>query len=238
MGGGNPRELTCELRLNISLQVFRLQGDIFFPDEIGVEVEFLNEAGDVVEEAFEGEQGEESAAATAAIVDDYAGDSTSGLGRCGEQRRRRVVPRPWSSPSLLSPRDLLVAPPGFVLLSADYSQVEMRLLAHYSNDQDLINAFKEEAPVAAAAGGGYEMMQSPLASSPLGATSGAGEDFFCRLARQWRLIPTGETVKDADRAAAKEMCYGIIYGAGETKLLAECYAAACTFDYTNISHSS
>jgi DNA polymerase-1 len=36
-----------------------------------------------------------------------------------------------------------VAEKGYVLLSADYSQVELRLFAHYSGDEALINAFEQ-----------------------------------------------------------------------------------------------
>ncbi len=39
-------------------------------------------------------------------------------------------------------RKLFVASPGNVLLGADYSQVELRILAHLSKTQDLIDAFK------------------------------------------------------------------------------------------------
>lgn len=38
-------------------------------------------------------------------------------------------------------RRAFVAPPGHVLISADYSQIELRLLAHLSRDQALIDAF-------------------------------------------------------------------------------------------------
>jgi len=39
-------------------------------------------------------------------------------------------------------RSVFVAPPGHVILSADYSQVELRLLAHLSGDAKLIEAFR------------------------------------------------------------------------------------------------
>ena len=39
-------------------------------------------------------------------------------------------------------RKMIVASPDCVLLSADYSQIELRLLAHYSEDDALIEAFK------------------------------------------------------------------------------------------------
>jgi DNA polymerase-1 len=39
-------------------------------------------------------------------------------------------------------RKAFVAAPGHVLLSADYSQVELRILAHYSGDEHLVEAFQ------------------------------------------------------------------------------------------------
>jgi len=39
-------------------------------------------------------------------------------------------------------RGAFVAPPGAVLISADYSQIELRVLAHLSGDESLIAAFK------------------------------------------------------------------------------------------------
>ena len=40
-------------------------------------------------------------------------------------------------------RKAFIAPPGHVLLTADYSQVELRILAHVSGDPTLIQAFRE-----------------------------------------------------------------------------------------------
>jgi len=39
-------------------------------------------------------------------------------------------------------RAAFIAEPGFVLLAADYSQIELRLLAHFSKDQLLVEAFR------------------------------------------------------------------------------------------------
>lgn len=40
-------------------------------------------------------------------------------------------------------RRVFVAPPGCALVAADYSQVELRILAHFSGDAGLIDAFRE-----------------------------------------------------------------------------------------------
>ncbi|GAC1395370.1 MAG: hypothetical protein NVSMB68_12400 [Thermoanaerobaculia bacterium] len=44
-------------------------------------------------------------------------------------------------------RKAFVADEGFVLLSADYSQVELRILAHITEDQDLIETFRRGADI-------------------------------------------------------------------------------------------
>lgn len=44
-------------------------------------------------------------------------------------------------------RQAFVAPPGFVLMAADYSQIELRIMAHLSDDPGLLAAFAEDRDV-------------------------------------------------------------------------------------------
>ncbi len=50
-------------------------------------------------------------------------------------------------------RRAFVAPPGSVLLSVDYSQVELRILAHISQDQTLLEAFRQNQDIHRATAG-------------------------------------------------------------------------------------
>jgi DNA polymerase-1 len=44
-------------------------------------------------------------------------------------------------------RESFVAKEGYVLLSVDYSQIELRLLAHFSGDESLVNAFRNNQDI-------------------------------------------------------------------------------------------
>ena len=57
-------------------------------------------------------------------------------------------------------RKAFIAKPGHLLLSADYSQVELRLLAHFSSDPTMVKAFKKGQDVHAQTAA--EIMEVPL----------------------------------------------------------------------------
>lgn len=78
-------------------------------------------------------------------------------------------------------REAFVPAEGSVLVSADYSQVELRILAHYSGDESLIDAFER------------------------------GEDIHRRTAAEVAGV-TPDEVDDDQRARAKAVNFGIIYG--------------------------
>ena len=95
--------------------------------------------------------------------------------------RPNVQNIPIRTPEGVRIREAFVAAEGCVLLSADYSQVELRILAHYSGDESLIEAFRR------------------------------GEDVHRRTAAEVAGIEPGE-VTDDQRARAKAVNFGIIYG--------------------------
>ncbi len=78
-------------------------------------------------------------------------------------------------------REAFIPAEGGILVSADYSQVELRILAHYSGDESLIEAFRN------------------------------GEDIHRRTAAEIAGISIDE-VTDEQRARAKAVNFGIIYG--------------------------
>jgi DNA polymerase-1 len=88
---------------------------------------------------------------------------------------------PIRTPEGVRIREAFVPAEGCLLLSADYSQVELRILAHYSGDDSLVDAFSK------------------------------GEDIHRRTAAEVAGISPDE-VSDDQRARAKAVNFGIIYG--------------------------
>ncbi|MBT6207852.1 MAG: DNA polymerase I [Francisellaceae bacterium] len=44
-------------------------------------------------------------------------------------------------------REAFIASPGYMIISADYSQIELRIMAHFSKDEQLLQAFKDNQDV-------------------------------------------------------------------------------------------
>lgn len=85
-------------------------------------------------------------------------------------------------------RAAFIADPGYVLISADYSQIELRLLAHLSGDRNMIAAFRD------------------------------GEDVHARTAREIFRLEPGAEVTAQQRRAGKTINFGIVYGMGGFRL--------------------
>ena len=91
-----------------------------------------------------------------------------------------------SPEAALCPRDAFPAARGHLLLSADYGQVELCVLAHFSEDPALCQA---------------------LAQS---------RDVFKGLAARWKGLPDEAAVTPAQRDEAKQLAYAILYGQSVT----------------------
>jgi DNA polymerase I len=79
-------------------------------------------------------------------------------------------------------RQAFIAEEGFMLLAADYSQIELRIMAHLSRDRGLLDAFA------------------------------AGQDIHRATAAEVFGVATPEAVSGEQRRAAKAINFGLIYG--------------------------
>ena len=84
------------------------------------------------------------------------------------------------------------APPGKVLLAADYSQIELRMLAHLAGDRGLVALLRRQIT--------------------------DGGDVFERIWNAGRGAPPETPVAKEDRDRAKRTVYGLLYGQGKTGL--------------------
>lgn len=87
-------------------------------------------------------------------------------------------------------RDAFIPHEGNVLISSDYSQIEARLMAHFSQDPKLIQTFKE--------------------------ADAAGSDFFTAIGSDIYNVQMEKS--DKRRGLVKNTMYGKMYGAGVTKM--------------------
>jgi len=88
-------------------------------------------------------------------------------------------------------RKAFVASPGNVLVSADYSQIELRLFAHITKDPGLVQAF------------------------------GSGGDIHAQTARRIFEVPEGDPVTHDQRRQAKTINFAVIYGASPFRVANE-----------------
>ena len=88
-------------------------------------------------------------------------------------------------------RKAFVAAPGHVLVSADYSQIELRLFAHITKDPGLVNAFTSD------------------------------QDIHEETARRIFEIPEDQPVPSDQRRQAKTINFAVIYGASPFRVAAE-----------------
>jgi DNA polymerase-1 len=95
---------------------------------------------------------------------------------------------PFRTPLGREVRRAFVARPGWRLLSADYSQVELRIMAHLSRDPALVEAFEK------------------------------GEDVHAGTARRVFALEPGVAVAPEQRAMAKVVNFGVMYGMGARAL--------------------
>jgi DNA polymerase-1 len=106
-------------------------------------------------------------------------------------------------------RNAFIAAPGCKLVSADYSQVELRVLAHLSGDEKLITAFL------------------------------LSEDIHARTARAIFGYDADEDVPTRERSQAKAINFGVIYGKTDFSLAKELHiprpeAARFISEYFNL----
>ena len=95
---------------------------------------------------------------------------------------------PFRTPLGREVRRAFVARPGWKLVSADYSQIELRLMAHMSRDPALVEAFAR------------------------------GEDVHARTAQRVFGVPDGQVATPEQRAMAKVVNFGVMYGMGARAL--------------------
>nr|CAH8871958.1 unnamed protein product [Trichobilharzia regenti] len=106
---------------------------------------------------------------------------------------------------IIKPRRAFLAPPGSILISADFCQLELRLLAHFSKDAELLKLLSVDSS------SHIDQSMAPKSES----------DAFKKLAAHWLNIPHLNQVTDVHRQQAKQLCYAILYGMGAQTLASQ-----------------
>ncbi|CAH8648968.1 unnamed protein product [Heterobilharzia americana] len=106
------------------------------------------------------------------------------------------------SNEIIKPRCAFVTPAGGMLISGDFCQLELRLLAHFSKDSELLKLLSVECS------SHIDQSMAPNSES----------DAFKKLAAHWLNIPHPNQVTDVQRQQAKQICYAILYGMGAQTL--------------------
>ena len=119
----------------------------------------------------------------------------------GGVESHREAAREAPEEAFLSLRGAFVAPSGRVLLAADYSQIELRVLAHLARDPKLL-----------------EILAPPPKRDEERGCSERANDAFERIWNEGRRVAADAPVTPADRAKAKTTVYGLLYGQGEAGL--------------------
>ncbi|XP_068132131.1 DNA polymerase nu [Hyperolius riggenbachi] len=112
--------------------------------------------------------------------------------------KKQKVPGKDKEIITVNPRSVFISAARHTFLAADFSQIELRLLAHFSSDSELLKLFHEAEET----------------------------DIFTNLASQWKSIDY-RNVTQTEREQAKRIVYSVIYGVGKERL-SECLGTTPT----------
>lgn len=126
---------------------------------------------------------------------------------------------------ILSPRSLLKAPEGWNIVVADFSQIDMRGIAHYSQDEKLIKAFEVgkdlhlETLCQLFPGEVRELVDHQCEPSDILARDEDSGQVICVDGRRFTLAPAKFDKLQSRRKEMKAVNFGLSYGMGPPALL-------------------
>lgn len=116
-----------------------------------------------------------------------------------------VAPPIQQIPKTKTMRSMFCATPGWTMIQADYSQVEMRVAALYSDEEFLQDIFRE--------GLDFHSTMAVMAQGNLPEDTALKE-----YIRTDEFLQKVETITTNERDAAKAISFGLLYGMGDDKL--------------------